>query len=85
MPEKPEEWTGYELPLELVSRSEQHEDKVMAGKWTFVKPELTYLYLQKLLDVLEGQMFTMQQLPLLLLLEFFAGSVLSNPILEQAH
>lgn len=30
-------------------------------------------------------MFSMQQIPVLLLLEFFAGSVLSNPILEQAH
>lgn len=54
MPEKPEDWTSFELPSELLAKSETHEDKVMAGRWTFVKPELTYFYLKKVLDVLEG-------------------------------
>jgi hypothetical protein len=54
MPEKPEDWTGYELPLELKEKGDTHEDKVMIGKWTFAKPELTYLHLRKLADILEG-------------------------------
>lgn len=54
MPEKPEEWTTYELPQELLSKGDTHEDKVMIGKWTFVKPELTYLHLKKLADILES-------------------------------
>lgn len=58
MPEKPEEWTNFEIPNELVQKADVHEDKVMIGKWTFVKPELTYLHLKKLADVLEGQMFS---------------------------
>lgn len=58
MPEKPEEWTSFEIPNELLQKADVHEDKVMIGKWTFVKPELTYLHLKKLADVLEGQMFS---------------------------
>jgi hypothetical protein len=59
MPEKPEDWTIYEMPAEIISKGDVHEDKVMIGKWTFVKPELTYLHLRKLADLLEGQLFSL--------------------------
>lgn len=54
LPEKPEEWCQFELPAEFAKRCENHEDKVMIGKWTFMKPELTYLHLKKLSDILES-------------------------------
>lgn len=54
MPEKPEDWTDYELPQEIKEKGDGHEDKVMIGKWTFSKPELTYLHLKKLADILES-------------------------------
>jgi|LauGreDrversion4_2_1035121.scaffolds.fasta_scaffold09230_9 hypothetical protein len=85
MPEKPEEWTKYELPNEIKEKGDSHEDKVMIGKWTFTKPELTYLHLRKLADILESQLFSLQLIPVLMLLEIFAGRVLDSPILEQAH
>ena len=59
LPDKPEEWTSYDLPTELITKGGLHEDKVMIGKWTFVKPELTYLHLRKLADILEGQLFSL--------------------------
>lgn len=54
MPEKLEDWTTYEWPLELIQKGADHEDKVMIGKWTYAKPELTYLHLKKLADILEN-------------------------------
>ena len=85
MPEKPEEWTKYELPNEIKEKGDTHEDKVMIGKWTFTKPELTYLHLRKVADILESQLFSLQLIPVLMLLEVFAGRVLNSSILEQAH
>lgn len=54
MPEKPEDWTQFEIPAELFKRAETHEDKVMIGKWTFMKPELTYYHLIKLTEILDS-------------------------------
>jgi hypothetical protein len=54
LPEKPEEWCNFELPAEFAKRCENHEDKVMIGKWTFMKPELTYLHLKKLSEILDS-------------------------------
>ena len=54
MPEKLEDWTTYEWPQELIQKGIDHEDKVMIGKWTYAKPELTYLHLKKLADILEN-------------------------------
>jgi len=85
LPEKPDEWTTFEVPAELIAKGEVHEDKAMIGKWTFQKPELTYLHLRKVADILDGQYFSIQLLPVLTLMEIFAGSVLGNPVLEQTH
>lgn len=72
IPEKPEDWSSFELPSEFAKRSEAHEDKVMIGKWTFMKPELTYLHLKKVVDILESQYFNVQMIPILKLLEVFS-------------
>jgi hypothetical protein len=85
MPEKPEDWTVYELPAEMITKGETHEDKVMIGKWTFMKPELTYYHLKKIAGILEGQLFSVQLVPVLYLLELVGGKVLDNKILEQTH
>ena len=53
LPEKPEEWTNYALPNDYYLKSNEHEDKIMVAKYTFVKPELTFLHMQKLAKVLE--------------------------------
>jgi hypothetical protein len=78
MPDKLEECTTYELPQEFVAKGVEHEDKVMIGKWTYSKPELTYLHLKKIADILESQLFSLQLVPVLNLLEIFAGQVLNN-------
>lgn len=85
MPEKLEDWCSFQTPDELVQKGLDHEDKVMIGKWTFTKPELTYLHLKKLAAILEGQLFSLQLIPVLKLLEIFAGMVLGSEILEQSH
>lgn len=45
MPEKPEEWTTYEVPDAYYEKSEEHEDKIMVAKYTFIKPELTFSHI----------------------------------------
>ena len=54
MPEKLEDWTTFVAPEELIAKGLEHEDKVMIGKWTFSKPELTYLDLKKLANIFEN-------------------------------
>lgn len=73
------------MPSEFAQKGLVHEDKVMIGKWTYSKPELTYLHLKKLAEILESQLFSLQLVPVLQLLELFAGQVLDSPILEQSH
>lgn len=53
MPEKPEDWVAAELPDKFFTLAESHEDKIMVAKYTFVKPELTFLHLKKIADLLE--------------------------------
>jgi len=48
VPEKPEEWIDFEIPQELVKKAATHEDKIMIGKWTFIKPELTFHHLKNI-------------------------------------
>lgn len=43
------------------------------------------MHLRKIADILDGQYFSIQLLPVLSLMEVFAGHVLNNPILEQTH
>lgn len=57
----------------------------MIGKWTFAKPELTYLHLKNICSALEAQAFSIQMMPVLKLLEVFARHVLESPVLERAH
>ena len=53
LPEKPEDWIDYELPEQYYAKSDQHEDKIMVAKYTFIKPELTFAHMQKLAKMLE--------------------------------
>ena len=85
LPEKPEEWSSFEIPAEFGDKAGTHEDKVMIAKWTFLKPELTYLHIKKICGLLEDQYFSVQMMPVLKLLEVFSSSVLENPILQQSH
>jgi hypothetical protein len=48
LPEKPEDWTSFELPPEFGAKARTHEDKVMVGKLTFMRPELTYFHLKNI-------------------------------------
>lgn len=45
LPEKPEEWSTYKLPDQYFTHSDEHEDKIMVARFTFVKPELTFMHL----------------------------------------
>ena len=58
-----------------------HEDKIMVAKWTFLKPELTFLHLKKVAELLESHYFSVQLLPVLAMVELFAKEVLADPIL----
>ena len=68
LPEKPEDWTTYEVPEQYYAKSGEHEDKVMVAKYTFIKPELTYLHMQKVAKLLEQHYFHIQLLPVLSML-----------------
>ena len=53
----------------------------MVAKWTFLKPELTFLHLKKVAELLESHYFSVQLLPVLAMVELFAKEVLADPIL----
>ena len=85
LPDKPEEWTSFELPDKYYEYSAEHEDKIMVAKYTFVKPELTYLHLQKVAKLLDQHYFHIQLMPVLSMLELFAKQVLNDPIAEKTY
>jgi len=85
LPEKPEDWVNFEVPGEYYTRSTEHEDKIMVAKYTFVKPELTFLHLKKVATLLEEHYFHIQMLPVLKMLELFSREVLGDPVMEQTH
>lgn len=57
LPEKPEEWTTYEVPEEYFAKSKEHEDKIMVARYTFIKPELTFMHIQKVAKLLDQYYF----------------------------
>jgi hypothetical protein len=85
LPEKPEEWHNFELPAEFLEKTAGHEDKIMIAKWTFLKPELTYLHLKKVAELLENHYFSVQLMPVMAMLEFFASEVLEDKILASTN
>ena len=76
LPEKPEDWIDYEIPEAYFTKSDQHEDKIMVAKFTFIKPELTFAHIQKLANLLEQYYFHVQLLPVLQMLQLMARDVL---------
>lgn len=52
----------------------------MIAKYTYVKPELTFLHLQKIAKLLDEHYFHIQLLPVLKLLELFSGEVFNDKI-----
>ena len=76
LPEKPEDWIDYELPEQYYAKSDQHEDKIMVAKFTFIKPELLYAHLQRLAKLLEQYYFHVQLLPVLQMLQLIAKDIL---------
>ena len=59
MPEKPDDWVSFDLPAKFFSFTESHEDKIMIAKYTIVKPELTFVHLKRIADLLEQHYFTL--------------------------
>jgi len=57
LPEKPEDWVSFAPPQELEKRGQDHEDKIMVAKWTFVKPELTFHHIMAVAALLEQHYF----------------------------
>ena len=85
LPEKPEEWTTFEVPAPYYAKSDEHEDKLMVGKYTFIKPELTFLHIQKVAKLLDQYYFHIQLLPVLSMLQLFCKDVLKDSIAEQTY
>jgi len=75
LPEKPEDWATFTLPEELVTKAKTHEDKIMISRYAFAKPELTLYHLNNVFKLLEDHYFTIQQLPVLHLLQLFNQEV----------
>ena len=80
LPEKPETWVNFGIPSEFISKAGVHEDRIMISKYTFMKPELTFFHLKNVLKFLEDHYFSIQQLPVLHLLELFNEIVLQDRI-----
>jgi hypothetical protein len=82
-PEKTEDWVSAELPDKFFTLAKDHEDKIMIGRFTYVKPELTLLHLKKIAEILEQHYFTLQLVPVLKLIEVFSSEVIDDQIQKQ--
>lgn len=83
LPEKSEDWVGFNIPESLVNKCKGHEDKLMIAKWTFIKPELTFYHMQNVAQILEDHYFSLQILPVLEAIKFFSKVVLEDKKLEE--
>lgn len=83
LPEKPEDWVQFKVPAEFISKAAVNEDKIMISKIAFMKPELTLYHIQNVLKLLEEHYFSMQQLPVLHLLQLFSQEVMGDKILVE--
>ena len=83
LPEKPEDWVNFSLPEEFRAKAQGHEDKIMISKYTFMKPELSLYHLQNVLKLLDEHYFSIQQLPVLHVLQLFNDQVLDDRILVE--
>ena len=81
LPEKPEDWVDFKVPEDFVAKASVNEDKIMISKIAFMKPELTLYHIQNVLKLLEEHYFSMQQLPVLHLLQLFSKEVMDDNIL----
>jgi len=55
----------------------------MISKYTFMKPELSLYHLQNVLKLLDDHYFSIQQLPILHVLQLFSDQVLNDQILVE--
>jgi len=55
----------------------------MISKYSFMKPELTLYHLQNVLKLLEEHYFSIQQAPVLMLMQLFNKMVLGDEILVE--
>lgn len=83
LPEKPEDWAHFHLPALFAEHARAHEDKIMISRISFAKPELTLYHLRNVYKLLEDHYFTIQQLPVLHLMQLFNEEVLQDSILVE--
>jgi len=83
LPEKPEDWSTFTVPEELITRAKTHEDKIMISKFAFAKPELTLYHINNVFKLLEDHYFTIQQLPVLHLIQLYSQEVVQDQILVE--
>ena len=57
----------------------------MVARFTFIKPELTFLHIQKVAKLLEQYYFHVQLLPVLSMLQLFAKDVIRDSIAEKTY
>ena len=80
LPEKPEDWASFSIPEAYRTKADNHEDRIMISKFAFMKPELTLFHLRNVIKLLEDHYLSIQQLPVLQLLQVFTDLVLGDKI-----
>ena len=83
LPEKPEDWVSFKVPEDFIQKASMNEDKIMISKISFMKPELTLYHIKNVLKLLEDHYFSIQQLPVLHLMQLFSKEVMDDKILHE--
>lgn len=81
MPSSHEDWIKLQLPKEFLEKVKTYEDYNFMGVFLFDKAELTFTYLNQLIDLLDRMGFQLQTIPLHFFVRFMAKEVLNNPTL----
>ena len=71
-------WLHYELPEEFITWCKDHQEADVFSYWSFIKPCLSFYYLNKLLELLDAFSMQIQKIPILKTLIAFSQVVAKN-------
>ena len=82
MPTCIEDWIKLTLSKEFLEKVVSYEDYNFMGKFLFEKAQLTYTYINKLIDIFELYGLQVHCLPLYVFQRFFVKEILGNQYLQ---
>ncbi|KRX09755.1 hypothetical protein PPERSA_02627 [Pseudocohnilembus persalinus] len=81
MPQSLEEWINFQFSKDFLEKVQQQEDYNFMCKFLFEKTEITYKYVDQLIDMFERAGLHAHCIPLYVFMRFFAKEIMGNQFL----